>query len=730
MKMNIKNMIRHSVLAGLGAVAVTMVSCNPEPDESDLYTFTGETIASVIAQDNTLTAFNKILERVGYDKMMAAYGSYTCFAPINDGVSSYCDSLYNDKTCVIPHNGMTQPEGSTSEYNPSLDVMTKVEWLSDSLCLDIAKYHISNTYRDIVSMTGNGDVSTMLGYQFSYSSDTGKTVLEKKSTIVNSDNQTTNGLLHIIDQVIPRYTLFIGDVLDRNKDRYSIFAEAFRMTGLDKCVLQMSKMAPDGTDAFKYKQLYRDGLSGTPVFWPANGVGTEGTMTCKVRYTLFAEPDDVMRANGINDINDLIKYANDVYGNAPSWYDYMSENGITVSTGKDYTNRFNALNMFVAYHILYAGMSINWLVFEKGNPHYNYKPDADSYDYYETMLPHTMLKIWEPVSVGTGRNLYINRYIQNNTLTNELATQGTESIHAVERPGVLINRGASLTATNGYIHALNGMLVYDRMVPKGVLNERMRVNCTSLFPELINNFYRTWSSGDGNIPSGHDVGRMGIPAFYFDNAVFYNISDETKKKQSITDEICFNYNLHSYLRCYQSDQMQYWGKYDWAFRLPPVPTGVYEIRIPFAPMSYGSFMQYYIGNSSSITSMKPFGLPFDARIMGTDPRIGMTNALEEDDMGVASDIALHNRGYMRGPYSYYGGTGKESWTQEISGRYEWTPTTVRMVLGRIHLNQGEENWLRVKTLDPNKADAPVGLDYVELVPVSVLDNQELVEDWY
>ena len=67
---------------------------------------------------------------------------------------------------------------------------------------------------------------------------------------------------------------------------------------------------------------------------------------------------------------------------------------------------------------------------------------------------------------------------------------------------------------------------------------------------------------------------------------------------------------------------------------------------------------------------------------------------------------------------------------DISGRYEWTPTTVRMVLGRIHLNQGEENWLRVKTLDPNKADAPVGLDYVELVPVSVLDNQELVEDWY
>lgn len=727
MNMNFLKMTRRAVLMGIGALAVSFVACNPEPDESDLYTFTGETIESVLSQDSTLTAFHQILTRRGYDKMLSTYGRYTCFAPVNEGVSEYCDSLYYDEYAVIPNNGMRKPEGAAEEYSRDLDVMTKVEWLNDSLCENIAKYHISNTYRDIVSLTSSGgDVTTLLGYSFSFSASTGQTVLANKATIIISDNQTTNGLIHVLDHVIPRYFQTFADVFDRNPDRFSIFAEAFRLTGLADSVTKTTK-----GDNFDFLQLARDGMNlSDQNYWPANGVNTHGTVDCKVQYTIFAEPDDILRANGINDVQGLIDYANQQYGNAADWYDYVSENGIQVSTGDDYTNRFNALNMFIAYHILYAGMSVNWLVYERGNTFYHNKPDADSYDYYETMLPHTIMKIWEPVT--TYPNIYINRYRQNNTLTDELATTGKESTHPVLRQGVSVSRTGSLQPTNGYIHPINGLLVYDRLVAKGVLNERIRVNCTSLFPELINNGFRSWSQDDGNLKSPHSTSRMGIPAFYFDNAVFYNIKDSL-----VTDEICFNYNLHSYLRCYQSDQMQYWGKYDWAFRIPSVPTGVYEVRIPFAPMTYGSFMQYFIGNSKSIASMKPFGLPFDARVMTGDPRIGMTNSLEEEDRGIASDIALHNRGYMRGPYSYFGGTGVTAWTESNNGRTEWntgtTPpgaSTVRMVLGRVQLKQGDENWLRVKTLDPNTKGAPVGLDYIELVPVSVLDSQEMVEDWY
>ena len=673
------------------------VSCNPEPDESDLFTFTGETIESYIAQDSTLTDFNYILTRVGYDRMMAAYGSYTCFAPTNDGVKAYCDSLYNDADAVIPHNGMTE---------------NSIEGLSDSLCLNIARYHLTTTYRNIVSLTGNGEVSTLLGYEFSYSSTSdGSTILGDKAVIISSDNETTNGLVHIIDNVIPRFTRFIDDVLDRDGG-YTIFSEALEKTGLGDSLLDYTR------GNFDYKQLTRENFSS--FIYPANGPGTSGTIDCKVGYTIFAESDEVMRANGINSFNDLVAYANEQYGNAPDWYDYLSENGLTVSTGDDYTNRLNALNMFVAYHIIKASMSVNQLVFEKGSSAYwNYAPDADPYDYYETMLPHTMMKIWEPVSIGSGKSLFINRYRTNNTLTDQLASQGSSAMHELIRAGVPINRTGSMLAYNGYVHAISGMLVYDRIVPKGVLNERMRVNCTSLFPELITNRFRYWSTNDGNIPSTHDTSRQGIPAKYFDNIKLYD------------ENVCFAYCLHGAWRCFQSDQMQFWGQYDLAFKLPSVPSGIYEIRVVYAPMSYGSFMQYYIGTSSNVSSMQALGLPFDATVAVEDPRIGMTNAQEEEDQGVESDVAMHNRGYMRGPYSYCGHAENPGWTTTNNARFEYgTSMTVRYVLGRVQLNQGTENWLRIKTLNPDSKTNPVGLDFVELVPTSVLDNQQYIEDWY
>jgi hypothetical protein len=434
-------------------------------------------------------------------------------------------------------------------------------------------------------------------------------------------------------------------------------------------------------------------------------------MEIKVGYTIFAESDAVMAKSGINNIDDLIAYANKEYGKSAEWYDYVSENNIQVSTGDDYTNRFNALNMFVAYHLLKGRMAANQLVFEKGTSQYwNFAPDASPYDYYETMLPHTMLKVWEPVGVGNGRQLFINRYQTFNTLTDELGTQGTN--HTLVREGVKVDRANTFESTNAYIHPVTSMLVYDEMVPRGVFNERMRVNCTSLFPELIDMGYRAL---------GDNGGRLGVPKFAFDNVNYYEEDPY----------ICMAYCARGAWRCWQADQMQFWGRYDFAFKLPSVPTGNYEIRVVYAPMSYGSFMQYYIGTSKNVADMRPLGLPFDATIDVEDPRVGLTNCNEEEDQGIASDIAMHNRNYMRGPHSYCG-HGENGYSADNSARTEFGTGsyTIRYVLGTVELKQGRENWLRIKTLNDQQLTNPVGLDFVELVPTSVLDNQQYSEDWY
>ena len=710
MNNKLMKLVRRAFLVGTGVM--TMAACNPEPNEADLYTFTGETIESFITQDSTLTAFNYILQRVGYDKMMSAYGSFTCYAPVNDGVMFYCDSLYNDAEATIAHNGMRKPDDATygDDAYQTLEPEERLKWLSDSLCLNIVRFHLSTTYKNIVSMTGkNVPVSTMLGYDFTCNVDTaGQIVLNNKSVIINSDNETINGLVHVVDNVIPRFTRFIGDILNRD-GRFSLFAEALDVTGWADSLLVYKK-----DREFTFVQRIRQNYSSKITY----------SDECKVGFTLFAETDDVLKAalqkaGFSQDFNGLVQYANQVYGNAPQWYNYMKENGLTVSQDADYTNPFNALNMFVAYHILGCSMLPERLVFESGTSSYwNYKSDADPQDYYETKLPHTMMKIWQPVSAGS-RSLFINRFRTYNTLTNEVGTQGTN--HELVRRGVQVNKSDFLEAFNGYVIFIDNVLTYDELVPRGVLHERMRVNCTSLFPELITNGMRYWDSDDGNIESGYDGTRYGIPYGFFDNVKFYN------------DDMTFVYCLRGNWRAYQADQMQGWGNIDLAYRLPPVPSGLYELRIMYAPLTYGAFVQYYLGTSSDVTSMQAIGLPVNQRTDSTDPTIGWLksegNEAEVDDRGIESDVAMHNRGYMRAPYSFCG--HGNTWSIENNCRVEpiMGTTVIRYVIGRAQLDQGKENWLRLKTLDEN-TDLLFGIDFIELVPVDVVDSQEYTEDWY
>ena len=89
-----------------------VASCKEDLDEDNLYTFTGETIESYLAnRPDSFSNFNYILKRAGMDKILSAYGTYTCFAPTNEAVMAYIDSLYADTSCKIEHNGMTAQIG-------------------------------------------------------------------------------------------------------------------------------------------------------------------------------------------------------------------------------------------------------------------------------------------------------------------------------------------------------------------------------------------------------------------------------------------------------------------------------------------------------------------------------------------------------------------------------------------------------------------------------------------
>lgn len=83
-----------AVLTMFFSSSVLLTSCKENIDESNLYTFTGETIEDFLAnRSDEFSSFNYILTRIGYDKILSAYGMYTCFAPNNDALKVYIDSL-------------------------------------------------------------------------------------------------------------------------------------------------------------------------------------------------------------------------------------------------------------------------------------------------------------------------------------------------------------------------------------------------------------------------------------------------------------------------------------------------------------------------------------------------------------------------------------------------------------------------------------------------------------
>ena len=339
---------------GMAFVGMNMLtSCNPEPDESDMYTATGETAADYIQRKANLSSFNSILTHAGLIRTLSAYGEFTCFVPTNEAITIYIDSLWND-TVSVDKNGVKDRNGLTA--NSLEGLLDTNNPKSDSLCKDFARFHLTDGEHNSIEMAQKATFRTMQGRTVSTDNNgkNGRVRIEGGAEIIEADSIVTNGIVHVLDRVIPRSSRVLKDEFDRYRNDYSLFIDALKMTGLADSLRQTSKNKT-------YELADYSDTNGTLLYYPTE---------CLLGFTIFAEPDVIMKqqlAQGgySQDMAGLIAFANDQYKNARDWYDYLEDHDITVSTGSDYTNRFNALNMFVAYHILKAGMPENQLVYEK-----------------------------------------------------------------------------------------------------------------------------------------------------------------------------------------------------------------------------------------------------------------------------------------------------------------------------------------------------------------------------
>ncbi|WP_455587766.1 fasciclin domain-containing protein [Bacteroides sp.] len=593
-----------SVLILLLFATVFVPSCVDDDVEGDaFYTFTGETVASYCENRTNFSIFSQIIKESETVSLLASYGHFTCFVPVDSAFQKYFDAK------GITYNDLTKEDKQKIVYNHVI----KSEYTN---------YETESFTEGSLPEPSMSD--RFINISFTGFTEGNQTILVNQEVpILYKDVKVHNGIIHVVGNIIDPSNAYLTGLL-QDKEYFSLFSQALEQTGLSDSIMHVydfnyEKPAADIVDGiFKYPE------------------------TKKYGYTVFAETNETFEKAGIETLDELVEYAIRYYGNeAPG----------------DYKNRKNALNKFVSYHILERQMSTSDFLYSGGAT----AADAEKskFEYYETMLQYRLIEI------KSG---------------NKLNTQQDGTCVSIN------DSQSNLNGLNGYIHALNEILVYDKDVMENdVLNKRIRFDCYAIPPQLTNNNIR-WKCEQASYTL--------TPDYCGD---YFTFTNDTKLRLW-ADENWSNY---------QADEMVMLGWYDFTLRMHPVPPGTYEIRLGYRAESWRGVAQLFIDNEI-------VGIPVDLRIEGPDPRVGWVDDGETVDDGVENDKMMRNRGYMKAPTSIY--------TPQYGGiTLRQHKEALRIIIGTFTFQDYAPHYFRAKNVEAENLQ--FHFDYLEYVPVSYIERE-------
>lgn len=685
-----KHLIACTFVAALLAT-FSLTGCKEDIDTSNRYTFIGNTVGSFLeSHPEIYSSFNYILNRSGGMGLLKAYGTYTCFAPTNEAIARYLveqDSIY--RASLLPGSKKVIWTGITSPV---------LEELTDSMCDVITKTHIIPAA--FLSMEMEGDVvpamnlnSRFLTMSFGVDENLHPIMYVNGAELIAVDEQVENGVVHTVGSALNPSTNTVPSQIE-DMPFLSIFYEALQKTALED---KMQLYRDDNYTESDKIQSDAD-MSGNSVPYPPQRF---------FGYTAFCEPDEVF--------NDLDIYTvDDLYHQCLKWY--------PEATDPDYTSPNNALYKFMAYHLLEYHLLYTRLVFynvtgnAQGavfNSEIKFPRNSDRIEYYETMQG-SIMKIIMPRSMdlegvdseGNTRNykntIFLN-YSKDAINRSDPFNSSVKDIPVNVRvldPSVILTDTARYPnfvqeALNGSIHLIDHPLIYNEDVMAGyVLNGIIRMDWSALIPELTNNHLR-WYDGTAGYEFPSDAAFY-IPHGYSDRVKFY--------EEDCRLTYCAPKNGWDE---YQGDLLTCRGTYDFAYRLPSLPAGTYEIRISSVNEPERGMTQFYLDGEIC-------GLPKDNRIYATDPSIGYVPDRDTDDNGVANDKVMKNHNYLKAPITYN--------RANASGIVRDYDHSVRYVITTKYLTPGQ-HWLRIKKVD--EQSQYYNSDYFEIVPVGWLRREDL-----
>ena len=684
---------------GSGALAaaaamVALNSCTEKIDESNLYTFTGEMMVDHFKNDpETFSSFFTILGKVHPSKrssstmqeLLSARGNYTCFAPTNEAIQTYLDSL--QRIGLIESNKLEEITDSVAEaivFNSIIENGDDEAYATTAFETTLGKTNMNNRYIDI-SYQNDSENNTMI-------------YVNLDSKIVDGDIEVENGYIHTIDRVLSPSNSSVADLVI-NADNTSFFGELLKLTGWDaKLQSYEDEEWKEKHDDIRGTKMHTSGFLNYDGMYPSNRF--EG-------FTIFVETDSVFKANGITDIEELKAWLKD-----NAYYNDDTSGNTEPSYGDDYTDENNAVNQFVSYHLLPELLTFDKLVTFANE----YGCDAATLKNRKNQFYVNVWEYWETMGkyrrsvkvTGTRKEKRLNRVsVYNNNSYKEVLSR-------ITMPGILINpnNGANVNnARNGYYYPIDDILVWNHDVPNKVLNERMRYDVTSLFPELLTN----------NIRQNRDKEKCGTGCWVF-------TPDYIKNVVSMSNETKFYYlpnqgysgAIGSWMN-YQTDEFNINGQFDFTMKLPPVPyTGTYELRYGINSNDNRGMAQVYIGTNPN--NLPAIGIPLDLRSSSgcvasatgwtADKNLGTADAINENDK------AMRNLGFMKGPKYIQlssGNTGRDA------------EYCLRKIIYTGQFEAGKTYYIRFKSVLSGSAE--FFYDYLELAPKSVYAGDEAEDKW-
>lgn len=683
-------------------LAVVLSACTEQIDTSARYVFRERTIASYLTDHSQFSEYVRLLKEqrvseiseTSVYQLMTAYGYYTVFAPTNDAIQLYLDSLVI-KGIIPVARWDAFPDERTKDSIRSVLVLNSI--------LDGTKEERTYVTSEFPKTNEEFEINTMADRKISVTYD--KNDLDSMSidgicpvSKRNRDIEALNGFVHEIGYVINPSNETLGSTLHKYAFDYesglSVMAGLVEACGLTDT---LSKVRDD-----RYEMLYKTGAF--PSFpWQLRSWAIPAPEHRKYGFTLFAETDEFWEATLGKSRQEITK--EDVIA-------WIENQGFYPEGVKDdnYTNENNLLNLFVTYHLLPERIPVDKLALHYNEKGYNYKnqratPTIPVWAHYVTFGKRRLLRLWESAE---SNGPHINRFPK---LNNGRQEDYHEKECSEENQGVKINTDENsgvVKLINGMIYPIHEPIAYTEHVRNELAKQRLRYDAWELQPEAMNNDMRLVSKTDA--------------CWYFssdpDKQYFENLTVNSKQ----TNFMLLSGRDQSWPN-YQGDEVLSEGVYDITITCPPVPkNGVYEIRMGVSTYSgtRGICQVYWGPRKDQLVAQ---GIPVNMQLGGNSvPNLlGWEKDTDDDDYNAEVDKKMRNNGFLKGPeYIVANAGGRET--------NRMNPGATRRIVVREPMSPDITYYIRFKTVQPDYTTKQLFVDYLEWCPKEVYDNPEHPED--